>query len=292
MSKLTNGLLSPLGAKELLPIRPMSEYNRNTNYPQAWSQYAATLTGPVTLKVAGYATTIEITEAQLTGVYFPLLTMLQDLQQSSEKRVIAGLAGIPGSGKTAFTAALTHVAHALFPMSWFSAVGMDGWHLSNQVLDKRTINNGAGKAIPLRRRKGCPESFDVSVLCKALAELHQAEGIVKLPVYDRQRHDPIPEALTVLPQTRVLLVEGNYLLDDNPPWDAVSSQLHPKLFLECDADLARQRVIARHIRGGLTEQTASAKFELNDRANTEIVSAAASCADVRIQLEPEPRIQG
>lgn len=262
-----------------------------TIYPQAWSRQVTALAGSVSLNVAGYETTIEITKDQLVRVYFPLLAMLDELHQTSKCRVIAALAGIPGSGKSTLAAALTHIAHAVLQPKRLLVVGMDGWHLPNAVLDRRTITDHAGNQIPLRQRKGCPQSFDADALAEAVKQLHQPEHIVRLPIYDRQRHHPIPEALIVEPETPIVLIEGNYLLCSSLPWDKTSLQLSPKLFLECDNETARQRVIARHIRGGSTPQQAEHKYQTNDRINAEFILISSSPSDISIRLEPPELMQ-
>lgn len=245
-----------------------------------------TLTGNVTLDVAGYPTTIEVTPSQLDCLYKPVLTELMDGADQGG-RVLAGLAGIPGSGKSTFGAVLAYVADHVLGPGVLVVVGMDGWHWPNAVLDERTTRDEAGCVISLARRKGSPESFDAAGLAIALRELATGEHAVSLPVYDRRRHDPAPDALTIERPTRIVLIEGNYLHSDQPPWDAVSALLSPKLLLECDPDIARERIISRHIRGGLTPEQASAKYESNDRINTAAVLATADRADVQIQFESE-----
>jgi len=273
------------------PRRPVNAPSKQsvTSYPESWSRHLPALVGPANLRVAGYETAIEITAAQLERVYFPLLALLANATEHG-RRVVAGLAGIPGSGKSTFAAALARAAGRVLGPGDFAVVGMDGWHLSNAVLDQRTTRDATGRVIPLRQRKGSPESFDVEALAAALRRLRTADREVALPVYDRRRHDPVPDALTVSGRTRIVLVEGNYLLIDTPPWNEVSALLHPKLLLECDPAVACERTVARHVRGGFAPQEAAARFEANDRLNTETVLGANARADIRVQLSPEPRI--
>jgi pantothenate kinase len=197
-----------------------------TSFPPSWTDLTRDLAGPVTLDIAGYAIAIEITADQLARVYLPLLASLTE-STADGRRVLAGLAGIPGGGKSCFAAALAHVAQRVLPADCFMVVGMDGWHWPNAVLDQRTTLDTAGKPIPLRRRKGGPESYDVAALIAALRELRTADRPVRLPVYDRQRHDPVSDVLTVPPETRIVLLEGNYLLNSMPPWDQVGALLEP-----------------------------------------------------------------
>jgi len=257
--------------------------------PSSWLERIGVLACPVTLDVAGYATRVDITAAQIEHVYLPLLALLED--RATDGRVVAGLAGVPGSGKSTFAGALAYVADRVLGPGRFAVVGMDGWHYPNAILDQLTTTDAAGKPVSLRERKGAPDSFDVAALAEALQRLRETDGAVRLPVYDRRRHDPVPDGLQVTPEARMVLVEGNFLLGDTPPWDAVSSRLDPKLLLASEPALARERVIARHIRGGCTPGEADAKYANNDRLNAEIVQAAAGRADFIVQIEPHPTIR-
>ena len=240
--------------------------------------------------MASYPTTVQLTAEQVTGVYFPLLHTLDQQQRVRDTRLLVGLAGIPGSGKSTFTASFKNVADDVLGKDQVAVVGMDGWHWLNAVLDARTTRDEAGHDIPLRDRKGGPESFDVDSLVQSLQALRDTKGKVALPVYDRTLHEPVPDAQIVSADARIVLVEGNYLLNRTPPWDRVSALLSPKLFLTCDAEVARQRTIARHIQGGMTAEAATAKVERNDRPNADIILPDASNADLTISFDPEPRL--
>jgi len=258
-------------------------------YPSSWLERIGILAGPINLDVAGYAVPLDITPVQLEYVYLPLLALLAE--RATRGRVVAGLAGVPGSGKSTFAVALEHVADRVLGPSKFAVIGIDGWHYPNAILDSSTAVDAAGRPVPLRQYKGSPESFDVVALTDALRRLRDTDDPVRLPVYDRRLHDPLPDQLLVVPETRIILVEGNYLLSLTPPWDAVSALLVPRLFLANDPTLARERVIARHIRGGSTPAEAQAKYMNNDRFNAETVQATADRADFVIQTEPHPALR-
>ena len=245
------------------------------------------LSGRVSLSVSGLPTTIRITADHLERVYLPLLAMLDDMRRTRGGRVLAGLAGIPGSGKSTFTAVLSHVADAVLGPGRLVAVGLDGWHWPNAVLDARTTRDAAGREIPLRRRKGGPESYDVQAFAAALRELRAADQAGSLPIYDRRRHEPVANGLTVDPSVTLVLVEGNFVLSDATPWARVAAMLEPKLFLTCDRTEAGAGVVDRHVRGGATAEEAVAKFEANDRLNTEFVLETAARIDVRIRVDDE-----
>src|SRR5690606_6090836 len=126
-------------------------------------------------------------------------------------RLLAGLAGIPAGGKSTFTAALAHVAGRVLGPDRFITIGMDGWHLPNAILDRRWTTDEHGHRVPLRRRKGGPQSFGVLAMTAALRQLREARRTVRLPVYDRRLHDPVPDGITVGQEVDIILIEGNYL---------------------------------------------------------------------------------
>jgi putative kinase len=250
--------------------------------PDAWRSRTAALAGEVTLDLAGQTTTVELSLEALERVYLPLLAMLDAHCRGG--RVLAGLAGVPGGGKSTVGAILQHVADELWEPHRLVLVAMDGWHYPNVVLDRLTTQGADGRTVPLRQRKGGPESYDVPALAESLQRLRSADAVCRLPVYSRKLHDPVADAVEVPVDARIVLVEGNFLLSADPPWDAVSRLLDIKCFLLADLDEARRRVLARHVRGGSTQEQAEAKYEANDRLNTEAVLATRCQADVVIQL--------
>lgn len=259
-----------------------------TAYPQEWLHRFGQLPGRLNVYAAGYQVTVPIEQRDLTSVYLPVLYLLHS-EMDTGRRLIAGLAGIPGSGKSTFAAVLARLADALLGMGRLMAIGLDGWHWPNRVLDARTTLDEQGRAVPLRQRKGGPESFDVNSLTAGIRELMTGRT-VSLPVYDRRVHDPVAGGLAVGPGTSMLLLEGNFVLATAPPWDRVSHRLRPKLFLECDPQIARQRVIARHIQGGVSPDEAECKFDRNDRLNTSVVLTSEAQAEYRIRWEPDPGV--
>ncbi len=260
------------------------------DYPAEWADKAGSLVGVTTLRVAGYDVQTRITFEALDRVYLPLLSLLAD-RAAGAQRVLAGLAGIPGSGKSAFAATIALLADRVWPVGRLAVVGMDGWHYPNAVLERLTVADENGRLIPLLRRKGGPRSFDVAALAAAIRSLRAANRVVNLPAYDRRLHDPVPDAIAIDAQTQIVLVEGNFVLSTTPPWDKVSSLLKPRLFLEADPAVARERIIDRHIRGGASPEQAREKFETNDLLNIATAGEAAANADLIIRLEPRPHIR-
>lgn len=259
-------------------------------YPPEWVGLAGGLAGSQKLNVAGYEVDVQVTVEQLDFVYLPLLAMLASYS-GGERRVLAGLGGIPGSGKSTFAATVALVAGRIWPSGRPAVVGMDGWHYPNVVLDARSVLDEKGQSVPLRRRKGGPQSFDVSAMADALESLRPMHRPVNLPAYDRRLHDPVPGAIVIDAETQIVLVEGNFVLSTGSPWDKVSSLLRPRFFLEADPAVARERIIKRHIRGGASPEQAREKFETNDLLNIATAEETAAHADFVVRLDPNPQIR-
>lgn len=190
---------------------------------------------------------LEIDRSQVEQFYLPLaeriLAGLADGQ-----RLLVGIAGPPGCGKSAFTALLKAVIDIKAGRGLAGVVGMDGWHYPNAVLDTRFIERG-GQQVSLRSIKGSPETFDAQAMIHCL-ELIREGGTVHFPVYSRQTHDPLPEAGWIGENQRVVLVEGNYLFLAEPPWDAFRSLFKLQIFLHASLEMVAASLEERHRRGG------------------------------------------
>ncbi len=257
-------------------------WGRATEYPPGWMESAEAIIGPHDLEIHGRQVRAEIDRPQLHGVFLPLLAEMLRRQQTLGRRITAGLAGIPGGGKSTFAALLQVVGQAVLPPGFLAVFGLDGWHYPNAVLDRRTTLDVRGQPVPLRTRKGGPESFDADAVVETLDVL-RAGGELLLPVYDRRIHDPRPGALRVDARAGILLIEGNYLLVDREPWRRIGDRLDLRLFLTCDPQTARQRVIDRHIRGGCSPAEAEEKYRTNDAPNTRLVLDSVARAELVVQ---------
>ncbi|MGH6808633.1 MAG: nucleoside/nucleotide kinase family protein, partial [Ensifer adhaerens] len=117
-------------------------------------------------------------------------------------RFVVAIAGPPGAGKSTLSDAL---AEALVAAGEKAAVlPMDGFHMDNAVLEQKG----------LLARKGAPETFDARSFLATIAAVRANDGEVLVPVFDRARELAIASARVVAADTRIILVEGNYLLLD------------------------------------------------------------------------------
>lgn len=184
-------------------------------------------------------------------------------------RTVVAVAGPPASGKSTIAATLAAQLNA----SGITAkvVPMDGFHLDNAVLQERA----------LFARKGAPETFDAEGFI-ALIERLRAGGEVSIPLFDRKRDMSIADADTVPADCAVVIVEGNYLLFDEPPWNRLADLWDLAISLEVTADELRDRLVRRWIDHGMTPEAALARTESNDLPNAARVRNASLPADLVI----------
>lgn len=65
------------------------------------------------------------------------------------------------------------------------------------------------------------------------------------------------------------MLEGNYIHLTVPPWDQATGLLDEKWFIEVERDVAKGRVVLRHLISGIaeTEEEAGKRFDENDWPN-------------------------
>lgn len=188
-------------------------------------------------------------------------------------RVIMGIAGGPGAGKSTLAEALvTRLNRDAADRA--VVLPMDGYHLDDAVLEARG----------LRGRKGAPETFDVAGLAHMLRRLRSnEEAEIAVPVFDRDLEIARAGARIISSGVRHVVVEGNYLLLDLPPWSALRPLFDLTVMVCVPEDELRQRLIARWRSYRLPEAIVMAKVEGNDLPNGRLVREHSAPADVRME---------
>jgi pantothenate kinase len=64
-----------------------------------------------------------------------------------------------------------------------------------------------------------PDTFDVDRFVATLTAIRHDNGPVTIPGSGRSQEDPVPPAVTITPEIRVVIVEGNHLLHDRDCWE-------------------------------------------------------------------------
>lgn len=184
-------------------------------------------------------------------------------------RTLVAVAGPPASGKSTLAADLVARLNGDGPKA--ALVPMDGFHLDNAVLGARG----------LLHRKGAPETFDAAGFRSLVARLRDRAEVV-VPRFDRARDLAIAGAEVVDADCEVVVVEGNYLLFAEPPWDGLAPLWDLRIFLDLPERELRARLIRRWRDHGLTEGEAVARAEANDLANARRILAARLGADLTL----------
>jgi len=181
---------------------------------------------------------------------------------------LIGIAGAPGAGKSTIAAALAHRLHG-------TVLPMDGFHLPQA----RLVELGS------RDRMGAPDTFDVDGFVRVLADLRMSGGPVFAPAFDREREEPVPDAIAIQPEVRHVVVEGNYLLLQSGGWERVAPLLDVTVFIELERGIRQQRLIERHLRFGKTLEDATAWALGTDERNALLIEATASRADHVLRVD-------
>ncbi len=195
-------------------------------------------------------------------------------------RVVVGITGAPGAGKTTVVERLLAVlretqAPGIPDGSWAAHVPMDGFHLADVQLDR----------LGLRDRKGAPETFDAQGYAALLGRLRAGgPDTVYAPGFERTLEQPIAAAISVEPSARLVLTEGNYLLLQQGPWTRVRELLTEVWFVDVPDALRVERLVARHVEFGKSVDEARAWVARSDEANARVVAATRALADVVVEL--------
>lgn len=188
------------------------------------------------------------------------LSQLADLLEAraaSGGRVIAAIAGAPGSGKSTLAEKLVGKLNARQP-GMAAVLPMDGYHYDDLYLVP------AG----LRPRKGAPMTFDVGGLYHTLHRLRvREEAEVAVPVFDRKIEIARAGARLIPREVQVIVVEGNWLLLNQAPWDRLRPMFDVTVMVDVPEHVLRARLRGRWERLGLSEAEIIEKLEENDLPN-------------------------
>ncbi|ODU51849.1 MAG: nucleoside/nucleotide kinase family protein [Microbacterium sp. SCN 70-10] len=182
---------------------------------------------------------------------------------SDSPRFLLGIAGSPGSGKTTLAAAIVAELNGRHPGT-ASAVPMDGFHLANATLDR----------LGRRDRKGAIDTFDGWGFLALLDRIRtETEHTVFDPGFRREVDEGVAGEIAVEPATRIVVVEGNYLLVDDGPWARVQGALDEVWFCAAPSAVRETRLVHRHTRHGRSLAAAIDWARGVDGANAALIEA-------------------
>lgn len=214
------------------------------------------------------------------------------------QRVIIGLTGPPGAGKSTLAQHLLDASNRVGIAT--VVVPMDGFHLAQARLDERGLASV----------KGAPETFDADGYVALLHRLRQpamplsedqldgdfpetldpqrfsrqdkqsiAARSIWAPAFDRSLEEPIAGAIEIPPGAELIITEGNYLLHRDEPWRQTRGLLDEVWFVDLPSDVRRARLTARHERFGRTPEDARAHALGSDERNALLINETRDLAD-------------
>jgi len=255
------------GVRDFETSRLVSSRYRADTARLAWGCYASLMT-PIAIQSLDLP-------AEAQRIHDAAHRMDEDCQRPA----LLAIVGTPGSGKSTLARQVVDAVNQQRPNAAI-LLPMDGYHYPNAVLKDKG----------LRDRKGAPETFDVVGFMGTIQAIHREDYPVRFPIYDRQLHDPVmrddPEQ-TVLATHELVVVEGNYLLLDREPWVTLHPLWDETWFIDCPWPVARQRLIDRHIVGGMSAADAEHKADTVDHENAELIKKESAAAARVIEVSGE-----
>jgi len=188
-------------------------------------------------------------------------------------RAILGITGAPGAGKSTLARGLAERLRA--DGNSVTLVPMDGFHLPQAELVRLGLRDVMGRI----------DTFDAEGYLALLRLLRdETDQTVMTPDFDRTVEEPVHDAIRVDPDVRLVITEGNYLLDDEPPWPDVRAALSEVWFVEADETARVERLHARHVEFGKTEEEARRWMARVDEPNALRITARRGEADLVVDL--------
>jgi pantothenate kinase len=206
-----------------------------------------------------------------------LIDRVHGLRPGPGRRVMIGIAGSPGAGKTTLAQQLTQALVAQLGPELVAYLPMDGFHLADVELER----------LGLLGLKGTPQSFDAAgyvALLQRVRANSDVDAIIYAPAFDRTLEQPIAGSIPVHRSAQVVITEGNYLLLPGA-WHPVKGLLDEIWFCRTDETVRLRRLLERHVRFGKSPQFAQEWMDRVDRPNSELIEAGSPAATLSVELD-------
>lgn len=184
---------------------------------------------------------------------------------------------------------------------------MDGFHLTRAALSALPDPQNA------HARRGAAFTFDPEAFHSLVASLREpiiststststfptenvegrADMTIYAPSFDHAIKDPKQDDIAIRPSHRIVIIEGNYVALNHPAWSPTASLFDELWFVEVPFDVARRRLIERHVRAGIAadEDEGRRRADENDLVNgKEIVENMVPVNEVLRSLSEEDQI--
>lgn len=174
-----------------------------------------------------------------------------------DKRIIIFLAAPPGAGKSTLACLIETLSNGEI-----QALGMDGFHHYQSYILNHFVSVD-GKKVPMKDVKGCPESFDYERFLSFIKNIKENDGY--WPLYNRVKHDVEDNVIYV--NKNIVLIEGNYLLLDEKPWNELIQYCDESIYIDTTEECVKERLILRKMKGGCRPHEAISFYKNSDGRN-------------------------
>jgi len=143
-------------------------------------------------------------------------------------------------------------------------------------------------------RRGASFTFDGSSFLTLVQLVRQpltsTTTTIYAPSFDHALKDPKENDIPILPSTRILVFEGNYLSLGTEPWKSAAERMDELWFVDVDFEVARKRLVPRHMKAGIaaSEEEAETRVKENDLVNgREIVDGRMEVDEVIVSRDDD-----
>jgi pantothenate kinase len=146
-------------------------------------------------------------------------------------------------------------------------IPMDGFHLTRTQLDAMPDADSA------HARRGAAFTFDGHSFLSLVMELREPicpeTSTLYAPSFNHAIKDPVANDIAISSSVRIVIFEGNYCSLDKEPWNEAAKLMDELWFVDVDFDVARKRLIHRHVKAGIAkdEEEAGKRADENDLVN-------------------------
>lgn len=191
------------------------------------------------------------------------------LEISTLGRHLIAIAGPPAAGKSTLSDAVCDRLNNDSP-NLAAILPMDGFHFDNSILQQRGVLN----------RKGAPSTFDVGGMKSILQRLKiNDESEIAVPVFDRVAEISRGSARIISSNTPIILVEGNYLLLNEKPWNILWNYFNFTVMISTPLDEIKSQLMNRWLELGFSFEEATIRVQENDLKNIQTVIQKSRKAD-------------
>jgi type I pantothenate kinase len=201
-----------------------------------------------------------LSSEEAIGVYLPLSWLLylhvgatRDLyrraraflaKEETEVPYVVGITGSVAVGKSTVAQMLRALISRWPGHPKVEVVSTDGFLYPNRVLESRGLMD----------RKGFPESYDLPLLLRFLADVKSGRAQVLAPIHSHLTYDILPDQTQVLGRPDVLIVEGLNMLEAGLPEPSeglrvfVSDYVDFSIYVDAEERYVREWYLDRFLR--------------------------------------------